>query len=66
MTREAQASGDVTAALWSAAVGAGWQWYLAVFFLLLPRVLVQEFRCDSVNGADIRHECSSCSVCHFG
>lgn len=66
MTREAQASGDVTAGLWSDAVGVGWQWYLAVFFLLLPGVLVQEFGCDSVNSADIRHGCSSCSVCHFG
>lgn len=55
MTREAQASGDVTTALWSAAGGVGWQWYLTHFFLLLPRDLVQELGCGSVNGADIRH-----------
>ena len=59
MTLEAQASGDVTATLWSAAVGVGWQWYLGVFFLLLPRVPVQEFGCDSVkvltSGTDALH-----------
>lgn len=59
MTREAQASGDVTAALCCVAGGVGWQWYLAMFFLLIPTGLAQGFGCDSVNGADIGHRSAS-------
>lgn len=46
MTREAWAGGGVTAALCSVADSVGWQWYLTVFFLLIPRGLAQEFGCD--------------------